>query len=51
MWSIFCHLKLLEATAEFVCSGWGGRMGWWGGVVFKVIFISNPTAVEVELEF
>ena len=34
------HLRLLKAIVTF---------GWWGGVVCKVIFMSNSSSVEVGL--
>ena len=40
------HLKLLDATVDYLC-GVGGWMV--GGVNFKVIFVSNPTMVEVDI--
>ena len=36
----------LEVAEKFV---WGGGVGW-GGAVCKVIFMSNPTTAEVEVE-
>ena len=39
----FSSLARLEVPEKFV---WGGG---WGGVVCKVIFMSNPTTVEVVL--
>ena len=41
--SVNVHLRLLKANVEFVWWGWGGA--------FKVIFLSNPTALQVELGF
>ena len=46
---MYCHvwdkkkqLRLMEAAVEFV---WWGGVGWGGGGVRTVIFMSNPTTV------
>ena len=42
MANIISHRRVLEVTIEFM---------WVGVFVCKVIFVSNPAAVEVELLF
>ena len=43
----FSSLAGLEVAEKFLWGGWGGV----GGVVCTVIFVSNPTFVEVRLGF
>ena len=45
------YTALLSLQSWGRVPGWGGVCGWvgWGWMVFKVIFVLNPTTVKVDM--